>query len=129
MLKRFFASLFGASAASPTLVTQWTEGGLYVIPKENGAFVLLKILKVDDQGVHVRIFSNVYSMPPTHVDESALYLTGMNDREEGQLGMGHLPISIQSFSGWNAKFIQQSQVAEEELDGYQMWLEAKGGYF
>jgi len=100
-----------------------------VTPQENGRFVPLKILKVDDHGVHIRIYSNVYPAPPSHIDESTLYMAGVDKREEEPLGMGHLPVSNQSFSGWEATFVQQSSVNTEELEGYQMWLEAEGGYF
>ncbi|MBX3690622.1 hypothetical protein [Dokdonella sp.] len=130
MLKRLFAVLFGSAVAtSPVAAGQWLEGGLYVTPQENGRFVPLKILKVDDHGVHIRIYSNVYPAPPSHIDESTLYMAGVDKREEEPLGMGHLPVSNQSFSGWEATFVQQSSVNTEELEGYQMWLEAEGGYF
>jgi len=130
MLKRLFSILFGAAGAtSPAAARQWVEGGLYVTPRENRNFVPLKILKVDDHGVHVRIYSNVYPTPPAHIDESTLYMAGVDKREDEPLGMGHLPISSESFSGWGAAFVQQSSVGAEELEGYQMWLEAEGGYF
>jgi hypothetical protein len=130
MLKRLFAVLFGtAVAASPAAAGQWIEGGLYVAPRENGNFIPLKILKVDDHGVHVCIYSNVYPAAPVHIDESALYMAGVDKREDEPLGMGHLPISHEAFAGWGAKFVQQSSVAAQELEGYGMWLEAEGGYF
>jgi hypothetical protein len=130
MFKRLFAILFGtAVATSPAAAGQWLEGGLYVTPQENGSFVPLKILRVDNHGVHVRIYSNVYPTPPAHIDESTLYMAGVDKLEDEPLGMGHLPISSEAFSGWGAEFVQQSSVVAEELEGYQMWLEAEGGYF
>jgi hypothetical protein len=115
--------LFGCSR--PQLV----EGGLYYTPGENGGFSVLKILKLDDGGVHVRLYSNHFTTPPTKIDEGTLYMAGMNRKPGEQLGMGHAPISKKSFAGWKAVFIQQSSVKKEELKGYEMWLEAKGGYF
>ena len=130
MLKRLFSVLLGTTrTTSPAADRRWIEGGLYVVPRENGNFVPLKILKVDDHGVHIRIYSNLYPTPPTHIDESILYMAGVDKREDEPLGMGHLPISGESFSGWGAAFVQQSSVGAEELEGYQMWLEADGGYF
>lgn len=130
MFKRLFAVLFGtAVATSPAAASQWLEGGLYVTPQENGSFVPLKILRVDNHGVHVRIYSNVYPTPPAHIDESTLYMAGVDKREDEPMGMGHLPISSETFSDWGAEFVQQSSVVAEELEGYQMWLEAEGGYF
>ena len=43
--------------------------------------------------------------------------------------MGHCPVSKKSFLSWGATFVQQSTVSAEELEGYKMWLDAKGGYF
>jgi hypothetical protein len=115
--------LFGCSRST------FVEGGLYYTPGEKGGYSVLKILKLDDGGVHVRLYSNKLAEPPTKIDESTLYMAGMNRKPEESLGMGHAPISKKSFAGWNAKFVQQSAVKEDELDGYKMWLEAKGGYF
>ena len=130
MLKRLLTVLFGtAVVATPVAAGQWLEGGLYVTAREEGGFVPLKILKLDDHGVHVRVYSNVYPAPPEAIDESTLYMAGADRRDGEPLGMGHLPISTASFSGWEAQFVQPSSVAAEEREGYELWLEAEGGYF
>lgn len=105
------------------------EGGLYATPSENGGYSVLKILNLDDGGVHLRLYSNSFGELPKKIDESALYMAGMNRKPHETLGMGHAPISNKSFAGWNAVLIQQSTVKEEEIEGYKLWLEAKGGYF
>ncbi len=105
------------------------EGGLYYTQNENGSFSVMKILKLDDGGVHLRLYSNQFSTPPANVDESTLYMAGVDRKPNETLGMGHAPISKRSFEGWKAVFFQQSTVKDEELEGYKMWLEAKGGYF
>jgi hypothetical protein len=89
----------------------------------------MKILKLDENGVHVRLYSNQYQTPPVKVDESSLFMAGVDHKPNETLGMGHLPLSKKSFEGWNATFFQQSNVKDEELEGYKMWLEGKGGYF
>ena len=104
------------------------EGGLYYTKGEKGDFSVLKILKVDDKGVHVRLYSNRYSSPPKKLEESSLYMAGMNRKPGEELGMGHLPLSKASFAGWKATYFQQSSVSEAELDGYRIWQEG-GGYF
>ena len=117
-------TIFGCTAKA-----ELKEGGIYTTPQEDGRYTVLKILKTDAQGVHIRMYSNVFAEPPTKIDETALYLAGMNRKPNEALGMGHAPISKKSFSTWGAKFVQQSSVAELELEGYNMWLEAGGGYF
>jgi hypothetical protein len=107
----------------------WVEGGLYYTHNDDGAYSILKILKIDDRGFHVRLYSNRFPEPPQKIDEPTLYMVGMNRKPNERLGMGHLPISKKSFVTWHATFVQQSTVSEEELEGYKVWLDAKGGYF
>jgi len=129
-LKRFAAvllSLVGFSCSQPT--PELIEGGLYATPQESGGFAVLKVLKIDEGGVHVRLYSNRFAELPTSLDESSLYMAGQNRAPDEELGMGHAPISSASFASWGARFVQQSSVAEDELEGYQIWLEAEGGYF
>ena len=51
------------------------------------------------------------------------------DQEELPLGMGHVPVSHDSFHSWGMEFLQKSTVTEDELEGYQLWKESNGGYF
>jgi hypothetical protein len=108
---------------------QVIEGGLYYTPGENGGYAVLKVLKVDPKGVHVRIYSNRYDQAPAKIDESTLYMASLDQKPDEEPGMGHAPLSKRTFKAWNVKFIQQSTVTEAELEGYRIWLEAKGGYF
>jgi len=109
--------------------TSCKEGGIYAIRQDDGSYTVLKILKLDELGVHVRLYSNKYTTLPKNIDESKLYMAGVDRNPSESLGMGHAPISKRSFSSWKAKFIQTSTVRSDELEGYNMWLEAKGGYF
>ena len=128
--KPFFLILMGllsflTGCSRPKLV----EGGLYYTRSENGGYSVLKILKRDDHGVHVRLYSNHFDEPPTKIDERTLYLAGVDHKPGETLGMGHAPISKKSFESWKATFVQQSAVKEEELEGYNEWKKASGGYF
>jgi hypothetical protein len=105
------------------------EGGLYSTSNENGSYSVLKVLKVDDKGVHVRVYSNQFPQRPTTIDETTLYMVGTNRRSNETLGVGHTALSHSSFAGWGAKLIKVVPVKNEELEGYKLWLDAKGGYF
>lgn len=117
------ASLLGCSRPD------WVEGGLYYTRQKDGSYSVFKLLKIDDGGFHVRLYSNQFPDPPRKVEESKLFMAGMDRKPNERLGMGHCPVSKNSFLGWGAIFIQQSTVSAEELEGYKMWLDAKGGYF
>jgi hypothetical protein len=108
---------------------EYIEGGIYSTPASDGGFSILKILKIDENGCHIRVYSNNFSIRPSSIDENQLYMAGINRKPKETLGMGHLPLSKSSFTGWGVVFIKKSTVSSEELEGYRMWLEAKGGYF
>ena len=118
-----FSILFGCSRS------QLVEGGLYYTQNEGGSYSILKVLKLDKQGVHVRIYSNQFTNAPTEVNEGSLYMAAENGETNENFGVGHSPISKKSFRGWKVVFFQQSKVKDEELEGYKMWLDGKGGYF
>jgi hypothetical protein len=116
---------FACGARQPTYVV----GGLYSVPAERGRFSIVKILRVDPEGVHLRMYSNTFDRRPTDIDEKTLYMVGVDHKFDEVLGMGHAPISKKSFSTWGAGFIKAVPVREDELEGYKIWLDAKGGYF
>lgn len=122
MIGGLLSKIFGARPA-------WVEGGLYATRREDGSHAVLKIFKADARGVHVRTYGNAYPQRPARIDEAALYMAGIHDGDGEHFGMGHLPVSHASFSGWGAVFVQRSIVAADELEGYEMWREAGGGYF
>jgi hypothetical protein len=105
------------------------EGGLYSTPDENGGYSVIKILKLDPQGVHVRMYSNQFPEHPATLDESKLYMAGMDRKPDEPLGMGHAPISRRSFATWNARFIKIVPVKSDELEGYEIWNDGNGSYF
>lgn len=139
MIPRFLTKLFGAGGKAGLKVesaSDWVEGGLYATPWRDGGYTVLKILKLDEHGVHLRRYSNVYDACPSSLDESSLHLHGIEGliqgvemREDAPLGVGHMPVSRGTFANSEAIFIQDSTVSSEELEGYEMWREAEGGYF
>ena len=121
--------LFAMSVVSCRSEPTYIEGGIYSVPAEKGGYAVVKILKLDDGGVHLRMYSNVFRERPRAVDTAKLYMAGINHKPTEQLGMGHATISKASFRTWGAEFIQSETVRSEELDGYRMWKESGGGYF
>lgn len=93
-----------------------------------GKYSLFKIVKIDAPGVHLRLYSNLFSAAPKRINEATLYVAGTPRKDADTVGLEHLPVSNRSFSKWKATFVQQSTVAAGELDGYAVWLE-RGGHF
>jgi hypothetical protein len=66
------------------------EGGLYSTQDKNGYYSVLKILKLDPHGVHVRMYSNQFAQHPSKLDETTLYMVGMDRKSNESLGMALL---------------------------------------
>jgi hypothetical protein len=116
-------------ALSACAQSGWKEGGLYSVEGEKGGFSVVKILKVDGTGVHIRAYSNRFSQRPSEIDASKLYMAGIDRKPDEELGMGHLPLRKESFLGWKPVLIKVVPVELAELEGYNMWKDANGGYF
>ncbi len=115
----------GSGGSSTTL----KEGGIYSFKNDNGAYSVLKILKVEGEGLHIRIYSNQFDAPPTQVDERTLTVAGMDHKPNEILGQADLPILKERFDNYKAAFVQQSTVKDDELQGYKTWKAAGGKYF
>jgi hypothetical protein len=105
------------------------EADLYSLQDESGVFTVIKVLKVEADGVHVRQYSNEFTDHPDHVDEDALFMAGMHQTPQQRIGLGHIPVSAATFSRWQPRFIQRGTVLPDELEGYEYWKEEPGGWF
>lgn len=104
---------------------QGRVGGLYSF-REKTEFGVLKVLVLDPEAVHVRVYQQRYAVRPTSVDPNTLTLGKLGDKN---FSIGHLPLSRKSFSSWDPVFVSQESVREEELEGYRIWQRAQGGVF
>jgi hypothetical protein len=105
----------------------WRVGGLYSTQEGKGQFDVVKILAVDPDAVHVRIYKEKYLFRPASVDPASLTLGKLKDKDG--FSIGHLPLSWQTFASWDPVFLSQQAVSDKELEGYKAWKEAKGGVF
>jgi hypothetical protein len=114
----------------PASRSNWVKGGIYAIATKGGSsYQVLKILMIDEGGVHIRLYGKRFADVPSSVDEASLYMAEVDRGSNEEPGMGHLPVSKGTFASWGARFVQQSGVSVEELDGYKIWREDEGGYF
>ncbi len=131
MVHRKLSLLLSVAFLALTACAQpdWKEGGLYSVEAEKSGFSIVKILKLDAAGVHIRAYSNRFPQRPNDIDASTLYMAGIDRKPDEELGMGHLPLSRESFSEWKPILMKVVPVEPAELEGYEMWKDAKGGYF
>ena len=100
-------------------------GDICAVDSGNGGFGIVKILRLDPSIVHVALYGNKFSQRPSHVDTRILQFGQIG--EEGANGIGHLPLSRATFAQWHPVRIERAEVTEDELFGYRMWVEHRGG--
>ena len=100
------------------------EGGYYSI-LDGDVYSIAKVLKLEPEIAHVRIYKQHFQARPRSIDINALTLGSIHD-EDG-FGMGHLPLKMQTFKDREPLFLTYSEVKPEELQGYQVWKESSDG--
>ncbi len=100
------------------------EGGYYSII-DCDEFGIARVLKIDPEIVHVRIYKQHFSQRPRAIDPAKLTLGSFHDNDG--FGMRHLPLRTQTFAGREPVFITHLAVADHELQGYNLWKDANGG--
>ena len=115
-------ALFGCASAPPE-----RAGALYSVDDGEGWFRVAKVLLVEGEGVHIRLYKNRFKTRPDSVDFQSLTLGTVHDTDG--FGMGHLPLTRRAFRAWQPVFLAESPVAESELEGYRAWKDAKGGFW
>ena len=110
--------------SSKSAQSELFEGGYYSIA-DGETFSIAKLLKLEEDIVHVRIYKQHFSQRPRSIDPTLLTLGKVTD-EDG-FGMGHLPLRLGAFKARKPMFVTYSEVKPEELEGYELWKESSGG--
>jgi hypothetical protein len=131
MLRRFIPGSRPRSGdeAGSTPKPTYKSGELVSVLTEDGRFGVMKILAVDDRGVHVRLYSQRFVGRPQVADTGNLSTLPVVPVQGNPFSFGHMPFSHASFRLWEPQSIRSEPVSEEELRGYRMWQKEKGGYF
>ncbi len=109
-----FKKLFKKFSSSFQLQS-YKSGELYSMPNK-GKFGIFKVLKVDKKGVHVRVYSNLYSKIPSKINSSELFI----DKQD-KSSTNHTPLTFSSIKLWNPSFLQRIKVEKDELKDYFSW--------
>lgn len=108
-------------------------GSLWTTGDNSTGYRVLKVLTKDKEGVHVRMYPKTLAERPTSaVDISYLEqdeVVAVSAHKQYNAGIGHLPVSWGSFWASDPVLLQFDSVEESEMEGYQIWLEAEGGYW
>jgi hypothetical protein len=97
------------------------EGGYYSIV-DGETFSVAKVLKLEEETVHIRLYKQLFLQRPRSIDPGALTLGTIHD-EDG-FGMAHVPLRLTAFMEHQPMFLTYAEVKPEELYGYNFWKES-----
>lgn len=100
------------------------EGAYYSII-DGDDFSIAKVLKLEPEIVHVRIYKEHFPQRPRSIDPGALTLGTIHDKDG--FGMGHLPLRLATFMESEPMFLTHADVTPKELEGYTVWKESADG--
>jgi len=100
------------------------EGAYYSII-DGDAFSIAKVLKLEPEIVHVRIYKQHFQQRPRSIDPAALTLGNIHDKDG--FGMGHLPLRLVTFTDREPMFLTHTEVLPNELEDYNFWKETADG--
>lgn len=100
------------------------EGAYYSII-DGDVFSIAKVLKLEPEIVHVRIYKQHFPQRPRSIDPAMLTLGTIHDKDG--FGMGHLPLRLATFIDREPMFLTHAEVPPKELEGYNFWKESADG--
>lgn len=102
------------------------EGAYYSII-DGERFSIAKVLKLEPDKVHVRIYQQHFAQRPSSIDPGVLTLGMGAILDRDNLGISHLPLRLETFLRHEPLFLTYVEVQPSELNGYNLWKETAGG--
>ena len=119
--RRFIKALFFRDAADKPVLEMPQTGSICSIDNGTDGFRIVKVLVVDKELIHLKLFQNGFRMRPQTIDLGLLRM-GADDEDEGY-GMEHIPLFHADFNKWKPEILAFQDVQEGELTGYWQWME------
>ena len=114
-------------APAETQRPPFKAGDLVSVVMDEHGYGVAKVLAVDEVGVHVRLYVERLRERPSAANLPSRSLRPPKDGHP--LSAGHLPLTFASFARWEPSFIVHEAVGDNELEGFRIWDENRGGYF
>ncbi len=131
MIRRFLQGQRHRAGDSSTSIfgKAFKAGDLLTVLAEDGQFGVMKVLVVDDHGIHVRLFTERFKERPQLSELHGLTVMPAFPEHTYQFSFGHMPFTFSSFTSWEPQVLGFEPVSEEELAGYRLWQKENGDYF
>lgn len=97
-----------------------SAGSICTIEDGAGKFGVVKVLVINNEEAHVKIYKNKYDQRQNKIDIKTLSLGSINDND-GKFGIGHVPLQRKGFDNWKPVIVGFEAVTKDDLMGYEMW--------
>ena len=94
-------------------------GSICTVEASEGKFGIIKVLVINEEEAHIKVYKNKYAKRPAQVAAKELSMGAITDK--GGFGIGHLPLDRQGFDNSKPVVIGFEEVTKDELAGYEMW--------
>ena len=98
-------------------------GDVYSVAGEHD-YGVVKVLAVDPDVVHLRLYKNRFPQRPKTVKLNTLTIGTVDDMDGP--GVGHAPISKAAFEKWQPVLVTRTKLTADELEGYNLWKRTAG---
>lgn len=97
-------------------------GSICSVDDGDGKFGIVKILVIEAEIIHVKMYKNKYAERPVAIDINTLSIGSVYD--EAGFGVDHQPIDRKAFDSWKPIVIAFEEVTDDDLEGYEIWKTA-----
>lgn len=122
-MRRLFILLFTTSAFLTFSCKSQTDnikaGSICTVETGKGKFGVVKILVINEEEAHIKVYRNKYSERPVAVDIKELSMGSMADKNG--FGIGHIPLDRKGFDNSNPVIVGFEEVTKADLTGYEIW--------
>ena len=112
----FILVLIQSRGTSPKKIK---AGSICSVDDGDGKFGIVKILVIEEEIIHVKMYKNKYVERPVVIDINALSIG--SDYDEAGFGVGHLPTDRKVFDNWKPIVIAFEEVTGDDLEEYEIW--------
>ena len=95
-------------------------GDICTVQEGNGWFGVVKVLLIDADRIHVKMYQNKFDTRPEMIDPDSLFM-GPVDPEENGITMAHLPYQKSEFNAMKPEVEAYEPVTPEELEAFRIW--------
>ena len=113
MLLTFLVALLFSACNQPEI----KAGSICTIDDGEGKIGIVKVLVINLEEAHVKLYKNKFEKRPDQVDIKTLDAGSGKDG----YGIGHMPMDRNIFDNWEPAAIGFEEVTKEELAEYELW--------